>query len=234
MARLRSKLLQTVLPMQCLPCTTHVTLVLLNVRSIVSKLVDIQADHELNSANVLRFCETWLSSTQLSPVIKTDHVVLRCDRATNDHKDGTMISMPHSMQPNHPMCFVSNGIEVTVTTLHINKKTLQVAVVYRSPTVPMCQFIQLMTRLLEHMTKANAPTIVLGDFNDDILYSTHSQIHNLMISHDYTQLVNDATTDRATLIDHVYFNMSCDEVQVRDVYYSDHDAVYCSTPICLL
>ena len=40
----------------------------------------------------------------------------------------------------------------------------------------------------------------------------------------------------ATLIDHVYFNKQCDDVcvQVRDVYYSDHDAVYCSVPLRLL
>ena len=37
-------------------------------------------------------------------------------------------------------------------------------------------------------------------------------------------------------MDHVYFNKQCDDVyvQVRDVYYSDHDAVYCSVPLSLL
>ena len=38
MTRLRDKLLQTVPPLQCLPCTSHVTIALLNVRSIVAKL----------------------------------------------------------------------------------------------------------------------------------------------------------------------------------------------------
>ena len=47
MLRLRGKLLQTVPPMQCMPCESHVTVVLLNVRSVVAKLVDIQADQEL-------------------------------------------------------------------------------------------------------------------------------------------------------------------------------------------
>ena len=40
-----------------LPSTSHVTLALLNVRLIVPKLADIEADCELNSANVLCFCE---------------------------------------------------------------------------------------------------------------------------------------------------------------------------------
>ena len=56
-----------------------------------------------------------------------------------------------------------------------------------------------------------------------------------MMSHSHTRFVIDVNTDRTTLIDHVYFNCCCDEeVQVCDVYYSDHDAVYCSMPVCLL
>ena len=41
---------------------------------------------------------------------------------------------------------------------------------------------------------------------------------------------------QATLIDHVYFNKQCSGVvvQVRDAYYSDHDAVYCSVPLWVL
>lgn len=48
--------------------------------------------------------------------------------------------------------------------------------------------------------------------------------------------MKEATTDRARLIDHIYFNKQCDDVlvQVHDVYYSDHDAVYCSILMCLL
>ena len=86
MARLREKLLHTVPQMQCLPYTSHVTLALLNIRSIVSKL----ADFELNNAR--------------SPVINGSHVVLRCDRA---HKGGTMLlSAPHTMQPSRPVSYI--------------------------------------------------------------------------------------------------------------------------------
>ena len=72
---------------QLLP-STHLTVALLNVRFIVSKLNDIHADHFLNSADVLCFCET---PEQPSPIVKADHVIHRCDRATSDHKGGTML-----------------------------------------------------------------------------------------------------------------------------------------------
>ena len=53
-----------------------------------------------------------------------------------------------------------------------------------------------------------------------------------MLSHGYTELVKDVTTDRATLIDHVYFSKQSNDVlvQVCGVYYSDHDAVYKAAP----
>ena len=70
MSRLRTKLLQSVQPLQCFPCTSHVTIALLNVRSIGAKVADIKADIELLSANILCFCETWLSPAQPSPDIK--------------------------------------------------------------------------------------------------------------------------------------------------------------------
>ena len=162
MTRLRDRLLQTIPPLQCLPCTSHVTIALLNVRSIVAKLPDIQADTELMSANVLCFCETWLSPAQPSPFVSTDHdVVLRCDRSMNDHKGGAMICVSNTMQPNGTMTFVLNGIESIVTCLCIADKRLQVAVVYRSPIVPKRQLVQLMTTLLQHISATGVPAVIL-------------------------------------------------------------------------
>lgn len=73
-------MLTTVNDVQLLPVNTHVAIVLLNIRSIVPKIDDIHADTVLNNADVLCFCETWLSALQSSPVVKANHVVQRCDR----------------------------------------------------------------------------------------------------------------------------------------------------------
>ena len=78
------------------------------------------------------------------------------------------------------------------------------------------------------MSLSNLPTIILGDFNKDIYSNTHSCILDIMSNNGYTQLVQSPTTDRGTLIDHVYYNRPSDDavVQVHDTYYSDHDTVY--------
>ena len=236
MSRLRTKLLQSVQPLQCFPSTSHVTIALLNVRSIGAKLADIKADIELLSVDVLCFCETWLSPAQSSPVIKADHVTLRCDRPQRDHKGGAMLSLPSSMQPCRTATFASNGIESVVTSVQVQGQLLQVAVVYRSPCVSLQLLVQYMSTLLEYVSTVNIATVIVGDFNEDAMHKNGSQIEQFMSSHGYTQLKMQPTTDRATLIDHVYFSGQCNGmvVQVRDVYYSDHDAVYCSVPVWLM
>ena len=74
---------------------------LLNVRSIVAKLDDIECDSYMNAVDILCFCETWLSLSQPSPRIKDDHVVLRCDRLLGNSKGGVLMSVPSAMQPSH-------------------------------------------------------------------------------------------------------------------------------------
>ena len=80
MTRLNTKLVRFVpdLKFSSLP-SNYITLSMLNVRSIVAKLDDIQCDSYMNAVDILCFCETWLSPSQPSPHIKDDHVVLRCD-----------------------------------------------------------------------------------------------------------------------------------------------------------
>lgn len=72
--------------------------------------------------------------------------------------------------------------------------------------------------------------------NDDTHCVNGSVIENFMVSNGYTQLVKHPTTDQASVLDHVYFSNHCNDihVQVRDVYYSDHDAIFCSIPLYML
>ena len=116
-----------------------------------------------------------------------------------------------------------------VTAMHIQG---QVAVVYRAPIVSLQLLLQHMTTLIHHVTIENKATVVMGDFNDDVLSTSSSRVEQFMLSQGYTQLVRQSTTDRATLIDHMYFSEDDVAVQVRDVYYSE--AVYCSVPLSVL
>ena len=92
MSRLNNKLLPCLPQMQCLSLpSNYVTISLLNVRSLVAKLADIEQDMCLKAADVLCFCETWLTASQASPRLQGYQNVIRCDRQTGNNKGGTMI-----------------------------------------------------------------------------------------------------------------------------------------------
>ena len=132
-----------------------------------------------------------------------------------------MISVSQHMQPCRTQTLASSGIEVIVTTLSLpNDKYLQIALLYRSPTTPMQQLISMLTRMLNYVSVSNAPTVILGDFNDNVLDKPDSPVVSLMSTHGYTQLVNSPTTAKGTLIDHVYYNKPSGNVivEVHDTY----------------
>ena len=232
MSRLNNNLLPTQSSLQCVSlCNSHVTVALLNVRSISAKLVDIATDDMLKYASVLCFCETWLSPSQPSPVLHDNHVVFRSDRISHDNKGGVLMSVYERLRPSVMFRFASNGIEaIVVQLLLLNVSHMQVSLVYRSPTTALQQFIIVVNELLSRLSSTNTATIVLGDFNEDILSKPNSSLTSAMAIHGFNQLVQTPTTDRGTLIDHVYYNRAYENLvlQVYDTYYSNHDSVYLS------
>ena len=96
---------------------SHLTIALLNVRSIVAKLPDIIADDSLRTTTIQCFCETWLNASQPSPVLLDDQVDIRCDRITRENKGGVMICVPSQMKPSNMQRFAANGIEAISATL---------------------------------------------------------------------------------------------------------------------
>ena len=108
---------------------------------------------------------------------------------------------------------------------------MQIALLYRSPSVSMATLVTVVSRLLAYVSVSNMPCVILGDFNEDLLHQHHSCLQTLMSNHGLTQLVQCPTTPQGTLIDHVYYRNQCTNpssnfmVQVQDTYYTDHDTV---------
>ena len=108
MVRLNTNLLQPVSEVSC-DSSSHVTIALLNVRSILTKLPDITADYSLRSASILCFCETWLNAS--SPVLLDDQIDIRCDRLTCENKGGVLMCVPSQFHPSNTQRFATNSIE---------------------------------------------------------------------------------------------------------------------------
>ena len=157
------------------------------------------------SASILCFCETWLSASQPSPVIFDDQIHVRCDKITCENKGGVMICVPSQVHPSNIHRFASNGIEAVSATMNVPNFVIQVAAVYRSPSVPLASLLTILSRLIMHVTLNTQPCVVLGE---DLLHKQRSALLNLMSSFGFIQLVQSPTTTQGTLIDHVYYRNS--------------------------
>ena len=236
MVRLNTNLLQPVPEVAC-DSSSHITIALLNVRSILAKLPDIGADSSLRSASILCFCETWINASQPSPVLLDNQIDIRCDRITCESKGGVLMCVPSRMNPSNIQRFTANSIEAVSATIHVpNVGSVQIGVVYRSPSVPQTTLTTVLSRLLTHLSMCNTLCLLLGDFNDDLLRNQNSPTLRFMTNFNFKQFVQSPTTAQGTLIDHVYYknpfssSHSNTIVQVHDTYYSDHDTVYYSIP----
>ena len=110
MVRLNINLLQPLADVSC--DTSHVTMALLNVISILAKLPDIRADNNLRCASIMYFCETWLNASQPSPVLLDNQIDIRCDRVTCESKGGVLLCVLSQMNPSNVQRFATNGITV--------------------------------------------------------------------------------------------------------------------------
>ena len=83
--------------------------------------------------------------------------------------------------------------------------------VYRRPQQPLAAFLSLFVNYLAILPNM-IPTIIIGDFNEDLLSkSTSSRLLQLMSSRGFSQLVQVPTTDSGSLLDHIYFNGVIDD-----------------------
>lgn len=108
-------------------------------------------------------------------VLLDDQIDIRCDRVTCESKIGALICVPNQINPTNVHKFVTSSIEVVSATIQLpNREHLQIAVVYRSPSVPKATLLTLLTQLLTYMTQCAVPCVILGNFNEDILHCENS------------------------------------------------------------
>lgn len=146
--------------------------------------------------------------------------------------------VPSQMNPSNIQRFTANSIEAVSATIHVpNVGCIQIGVVYRSPSVSQTTLTTVLSRLLTHLSMNKTLSLVLGDFNDDLLHNQNSLTVRLFTNFAFKQFVQSPTTAQGTLIDHVYYrnpfssSSSNTIIEVHDTYYSDHDTVYYSIPI---
>ena len=213
----------------------------LNVRSYFSKLEDITVDLSIAHADVMCFTETFLKPHHnvSGPVLNGEpSVVYRFDRNTTSTQDlsngGVMIACASSLMSERTN--VPHPPTLEVESILVNARSnlrICVIAVYRRPQLLLSTFLALFEDYLSNIQHHTLPTVILGDFNENLLpYTSSSRLLQFMSSKGFSQLVKVATTDSGSMLDHIYYNQPCaGVVEVIDTYYSDHDACFLSLPL---
>ncbi|XP_033847315.1 uncharacterized protein LOC117393232 [Periophthalmus magnuspinnatus] len=216
------------------------TLFLMNVQGLVKHLPDLVSSTLHLQPDCIAVTETWLTSQSALHSVDID--------GYSFHSRPRSLAYEHSKHPalttlksqhhggvgmycsHNTNCHFPDVPQFNLECLiykNVNHQVL-VAVVYRPPTYPMSVFKQNLKNLLTWLQAQSQSIVVMGDFNDDILKS--SSLCNFMSSYGYVQNVTSPTTERGTLIDHVYVKSQQYEIssEVVPTYFSDHQGIVCS------
>ena len=99
--------------------------------------------------------------------------------------------------------------------------------VYRSPSTPIDMFMNLVLEIIAQIQ--HVQTCIVGDFSEDVSITSNMCCCTMFRSQGFKQMVNKATHDSGTIIDHVYMSQTLHIMQtdVTDCYYSDHSCILC-------
>ena len=208
-----------------------ITIGLLNVHSLVHKIKHIQQDKIYNTCNIACLTETWLNINTTFTGLSTERRYIRNDRTQdNTVGGGVLIDVKAFISIITTKSFNADGTEVLMAQLRFyDYEVLTMILVYRSPSSNKQHLISILQEIFTEIN-INTPgiTIVLGDFNENILLeSTDRTIYRYLQLCHFKQFVSDPTTDTGSLLDCVYIHQPTDtpKIYTTDCYYSDHDWV---------
>lgn len=105
----------------------YITIALLNVRSLLPKLPDIESDDSFASASIFCFTETWLEPGLIeSPSIRGNHGFVRLDNVSGEKKGGVLISYPERIQivNSYDIDTTNSGLDVLFAFRQVPSSTL--------------------------------------------------------------------------------------------------------------
>uniref|UniRef100_A0A672F4L9 ATP-dependent DNA helicase n=2 Tax=Salarias fasciatus TaxID=181472 RepID=A0A672F4L9_SALFA len=219
--------------------TPTLSVYLMNVQNLSRHLVDLVSCTQHLQPTCIAVTETWLTAQSSLDSVQIDgysfHSRPRALCYSSSHpKLSELQALEHGGVGLYRLadsdCDILQAPDLDLECLVClwNKFNIVMAVIYRPPRYPNSLFKQNLQRLLRWLNPISDTIVVMGDFNENIL--TGSSISKLMGSKGFDQLVTQASTEKGTLIDHVYvrsrqFAVEC---AVMPTYFSDHEGILCS------
>ena len=226
----------------CVPAiqtsSNNTTVLHQNVRSLRKHIIDIKHEGAILSADVLLFTECHLSNTPSTEELHINgynvflNLPTHCVSASNS-SHGIAVYTKENIVNTKQQSLNSNNVEITITTINTKSGSIQIIAIYRAPTVPMHSFLQALKKLFTVIVPS-IQTLIMGDFNVDLLQDNADKnklLSFLVKSKNFKQIINDATTNYNSCLDHIYVNISSGDIVssgILESFFSDHKAVWIS------
>ncbi|XP_058496018.1 uncharacterized protein LOC131466640 [Solea solea] len=210
----------------------------MNVQGLSRHVSDLVLCTQQLQLNCIAVTETWLAAASLVESVNIEgysfHGCSRSSSYTSD--DPRLVALKDQQHGGVGIDIAQNTefeiIEVPSFNLEciVSKSAthnLLIAVLFRPPCYVMTLFKEHLGRFLDWLDSVNESIVVMGDFNDDILKS--STTCRIFTDKGFCQIVTKSTTEKGTLIDHIYIKQADNgaESLVLPTYFSDHEAVLC-------
>lgn len=206
-----------------------------NVQSLQAHIQDVRAHRQLLNADCICLTETWLKAEDKEDGVQIPGFNFKHNPRANCYDNSSLLfsNLKHQRGGGVGIYCCQNVVSnfiipepcnlecLYLTIPHVN---VNVALLYRPNSYPIDMFRLNVSRVIAELEKHPGTKLIMGDFNEDII--TSSTIRMLMEFHGYSQHVQHPTTEKRTLIDHVYAKDAQNiSVEIISTYYSYHEAV---------
>lgn len=219
---------------------SYFSVFLLNVQSLRCHKQDLMICTQELQPMCIGLTETWLPECYQSEIVHMNNynfvsVSRSVSYTSNCPPFNDLKAQQHGGVGLYTVCDVENttikfpNLNLECLLTHFTKNDILLAVVYRPQTYPLSIFKDNLSKLINLMSSVCNKNVLIGDFNNDALKS--KSLCSFMSDKGFIQLVKKPTTEKGTLIDHVYvknFKECSINTNVVPVYFSTHEGVFCS------
>lgn len=223
----------------CVPILKDITsdlkIVYHNTRSLHLHIRDLAHESNMHASDIIAISESRLKQSDKNDDYNIpgfhmyrfdDDVGVNCGRSYK----GIVVYTKLGVMDIKRLFLCENVDSVLVCVTH-NGKMHQIVFLYCSPQgTSLCKLCNILNQLLG-ILEMDKPIIIIGDTNVD--FNNQNTLSKFMDLKNIRQLVQNATTDYGTCLDHLYTNMmSTDQISsaTLESYYSDHKPIVAYLP----
>jgi exonuclease III len=197
---------------------------------LLPHIQDINNNQVLKNADVICFTETWLERDATPAGLFSAHkfYATHISEAYDQHwlagtHRGGVAMFVHNKHLQRHFPILTSHLEVVAVVVN----NVLLVTLYRPPSYRMQFFIERLNLLLQEIHNHSMPSVIVGDFNADVLKECENTIVQKFAEFGFKQLVRFPTTEGGTCLDLVFVHGLDMDISPSLVhtYYRYHDAV---------